>query len=178
MALHRQCRDDRLGRGGTPRRRPDRSARRARARALAARSVGRKSARSGAVPVRIGVIGGGAWGTALAQVAAAGGPVLLWAFEPDVVDAINADHVNPVFLAGVPLSHGVQATNDLGDLASCEALLVVTPAQHMRRILGAAPVETRPLILCSKGIEADTMALMSEAAAQTCPDAPIAILSG
>ena len=128
--------------------------------------------------MRIGVIGGGAWGTALAQVAAAGGPVLLWAFEPDVVDAINADHVNPVFLAGVPLSHAIQATNDLHDLATCEALLVVTPAQHMRRILGAAPVETRPLILCSKGIEADTMALMSEAAAQTCPDAPIAVLSG
>ena len=128
--------------------------------------------------MKIGVIGGGAWGTALAQVAAAGGPVLLWAFEPDVVEAINQGHVNPIFLANVPLSPAIQATNDLHDLASCEALLVVTPAQHMRRILGAAPVETRPLILCSKGIEADTMALMSEAAAQTCPDAPIAVLSG
>ncbi|HMI19170.1 MAG TPA: NAD(P)H-dependent glycerol-3-phosphate dehydrogenase [Sphingomonas sp.] len=128
--------------------------------------------------MRIGVIGGGAWGTALAQVASAGGEVLLWAFEPDVVEAINADHVNPIFLAGVPLSPAIRATNDLADLASCEALLVVTPAQHMRRILGAAPVGNRPLILCSKGIEADTMALMSEAAADTCPDAPIAVLSG
>src|SRR4051812_38269576 len=173
MALHRQCRDDRLGRGGTPRRRPDRSARRARACALAVGSDGRESARSRGEGMKIGVIGGGAWGTALAQVAAAGGPVLLWAFEPDVVDAINADHVNPVFLPGVPLSPAIQATNDLRELATCEALLVVTPAQHMRRILGAAPVGTRPLILCSKGVEADTMALMSEAAAQTCPDAPI-----
>jgi glycerol-3-phosphate dehydrogenase (NAD(P)+) len=128
--------------------------------------------------MKIGVIGGGAWGTALAQVATAGGEVLLWAFEPDVVEAINTDHVNPVFLAGVPLSPGIRATEDLADLASCEALLVVTPAQHMRRILGAAPVGNRPLILCSKGIEADTMALMSEAAADTCPDAPIAVLSG
>ena len=128
--------------------------------------------------MRIGVIGGGAWGTALAQVAAAGGEVLLWAFEPDVVEAINADHMNSIFLAGVPLSPVIRATNDLADLASCEALLVVTPAQHMRRIIGAAPVGDRPLILCSKGIEADTMSLMSEAAADTCPDAPIAVLSG
>ncbi len=128
--------------------------------------------------MRIGVIGGGAWGTALAQVAAAGGEVLLWAFEPEVVDAINADHVNPMFLAGVPLRPGVRATNDLRDLAASDALLVVTPAQHMRRILGAVPVERRPLVLCSKGIEADTMALMSEAAAATCPDAPVAVLSG
>ena len=128
--------------------------------------------------MKIGVIGGGAWGTALAQVAAAGGEVLLWAFEPDVVDAINAAHVNPMFLAGVSLSPAIRATNDLRDLATCEALLVVTPAQHMRRILGAAPVERRPLILCSKGIEAETMALMSEAAGETCPEAPIAVLSG
>jgi len=128
--------------------------------------------------MKIGVIGGGAWGTALAQVAAAGGPVLLWAFESDVVEAINRDHMNPIFLAGVPLAPGIQATNDLHDLAKCDALLVVTPAQHMRRILEAAPVKARPLILCSKGIEADTMALMSEAAAEACPDAPIAVLSG
>ena len=128
--------------------------------------------------MKIGVIGGGAWGTALAQVAAAGGDVLLWAYEPEVVDAINAGRGNPLFLANVALSPAIKATNDLGALADCEALLVVTPAQHMRRILGAAPVGTRPLILCSKGIEAETMALMSEAAAATCPQAPVAVLSG
>jgi glycerol-3-phosphate dehydrogenase (NAD(P)+) len=128
--------------------------------------------------MKIGVIGGGAWGTALAQVAAAGGEVLLWAFEREVVDAINAGHVNPFFLAGVPLAPEVAATTDLQALADCDALLVVTPAQHMRGILRAAPVGTRPLVLCSKGIEAETMALMSEAAAATCPDAPIAVLSG
>jgi len=128
--------------------------------------------------MKIGVIGGGAWGTALAQVAAAGGEVLLWAFEPEVVDAINLSHLNPIFLAGVPLSPAIRATGDLGELAACDALLVVTPAQHMRRILGDAPVGQRPLILCSKGIEAETMALMSEAAKETCPGAPIAVLSG
>jgi glycerol-3-phosphate dehydrogenase (NAD(P)+) len=128
--------------------------------------------------MKIGVIGGGAWGTALAQVAAAGGDVLLWAHERDVVDAINRDHLNPIFLPDIALSPMIRATDDLADLAQCDALLVVTPAQHMRRILAAAPIGQRPLMLCSKGIEADTMALMSEAAAQTCAEAPIAVLSG
>jgi len=128
--------------------------------------------------MRIGVIGGGAWGTALAQVASAGGEVLLWAYEAEVVASIARDHVNPLYLPGVPLSPAIEATSDLAALADCAALLVVTPAQHMRSILARTPVGSRPLILCSKGIEAETMALMSEAAARACPDAPIAVLSG
>jgi glycerol-3-phosphate dehydrogenase (NAD(P)+) len=128
--------------------------------------------------MRIGVIGGGAWGTALAQVAAAGGDVLLWAYEPEVVDGVNRGHENTLYLPGIALSPAIQATTDLADLAACDALLVVTPAQHMRAILAATPVGTRPLLLCSKGIEAGTMALMSEVAHQACPQAPVAVLSG
>jgi len=85
---------------------------------------------------RLGVIGGGAWGTALAQVGASGGrEVLLWAREPEVVEAINSDHENTVFLAGPKLDPAVRATDDLGALEGCGALLVVTPAQHMRSVL-------------------------------------------
>jgi glycerol-3-phosphate dehydrogenase (NAD(P)+) len=126
----------------------------------------------------IGVVGAGAWGTALAQVAAQGGDALLWAFETDVAEAINRSHENPVYLPGVPLAPAVRATSALADLADCDFLLVVTPAQHMRSILGNTPVGTKPLLLCSKGIEAGSMALMSEVAAATCPDAPVAVLSG
>ncbi|WP_404710800.1 NAD(P)H-dependent glycerol-3-phosphate dehydrogenase [Sphingomonas sp. MMS24-J13] len=126
----------------------------------------------------IGVIGAGAWGTALAQVAAQGGDVLLWAHEPEVAEAINDAHANPLYLPGVDLAAGVRATASLADLAGCEALLVVTPAQHMRGILARTPVGTTPLLLCAKGIEAGTMALMSEAAAEVCPEAPVAVLSG
>ncbi|PZU08574.1 NAD(P)H-dependent glycerol-3-phosphate dehydrogenase [Sphingomonas sp.] len=126
----------------------------------------------------IGVIGAGAWGTALAQVAAQNGPVTLWAFEPEVAAAINEVRENSAFLAGVPLSPAIRATAHIADLAACDALLVVTPAQHMRVILRAAPVDSTPLLLCAKGIEAGTMALMSEAAADACPDAPLAALSG
>jgi len=128
--------------------------------------------------MKIGVIGAGAWGTALAQVCAAGGEeVLLWAFEPEVIDAINGARENPLYLPGVPLSADVRATGDMNALEACDALLVVTPAQHLRAILANAP-KGKPLVLCSKGIEAGTGLLMSEAAAQAQPDSPICVLSG
>ncbi|HST36703.1 MAG TPA: NAD(P)H-dependent glycerol-3-phosphate dehydrogenase [Allosphingosinicella sp.] len=129
--------------------------------------------------MKIGVIGAGAWGTALAQVAAAGGEeVLLWAREADVVESVNADHENAVFLKGVPLSETIRATGALGDLAACDAYLVVTPAQHLRVVLGGMDAGGRPLVLCSKGIEDATGLLMHEVAAEAQPGSPIAVLSG
>jgi glycerol-3-phosphate dehydrogenase (NAD(P)+) len=129
--------------------------------------------------MRIGVIGGGAWGTALAQVAASGGePVLLWAREDEVVESVNGAHENRLFLPGVPLSPTVRAAGDLGELAACEALLVVTPAQHMRAVLSQLPQRAVPLILCAKGIEDASMRLLHEVAHEVQPGAPIAVLSG
>jgi glycerol-3-phosphate dehydrogenase (NAD(P)+) len=129
--------------------------------------------------MRIGVIGGGAWGTALAQVAAAGGePVLLWALEPDVVEAVNGGHENPIYLSGVPLSPAIRATGSLADLQSCDALLVVTPAQHVRRVLDGIDAAGKPLVLCSKGIEAGSRKLVSEVAEEVQPGASIAVISG
>jgi len=129
--------------------------------------------------MKTGIIGGGAWGTALAQVAAAGGrESLLWVLEPDVVESINARHENAVFLPGIPLAAEVRATADLADLASCEALLVVTPAQHMRAVLERLPDGDKPLILCAKGIEEKSGALLHDVARETCPNAPVAVLSG
>ncbi len=128
--------------------------------------------------MKLGIVGGGAWGTALAQVAVANGPATLWARSVEVVDAINATHANPAYLPGVELSPAIGATNDAATLADCGALLLVTPAQHMRTVMAALPVTDQPLILCSKGIEAGTRLLMSEVAAELRPDAPIAVLSG
>ncbi|MET3724855.1 NAD(P)H-dependent glycerol-3-phosphate dehydrogenase [Sphingomonas trueperi] len=129
--------------------------------------------------MKIGVIGGGAWGTALAQVAARGeAPVLLWAREPEVVESINTSHENRQFLAGVPLSPSIRATGSLGDLADCEALLVVAPAQHVRSVLAEMTVGATPLVLCAKGIEAGTRLLVGEVARSVAPEAPIAVLSG
>jgi len=128
--------------------------------------------------MRIGVIGAGAWGTALAQVAAADGDVLLWALEPEAVEAINGSHENPAYLAGIPLSPRIRATGTLADLSVCDALLVVTPAQHVRATLAGLDVAGKPLVLCAKGIEAGTQLLVSEVAAQAQPEAIIAVLSG
>lgn len=129
--------------------------------------------------MRIGVIGGGAWGTALAQVAAANGePVILWARETDVVTAINLAHENTVFLPNVPLSPSIQATGALDDLAGCDALLLVTPAQHLRSVLSDLPQGHHPLVLCAKGIEAGTKSLMSDVAGELRAGSPIAVLSG
>jgi len=128
--------------------------------------------------MRLGVLGGGAWGTALAQVAAGGGDVLLWAREPEVVEAINSRHENPVFLPGRALDPAIRASGDLAELAECEAWLVVTPAQHMRPVLEAAPAGNRPLVLCSKGIEERSGDLLHRVAKSACPDAQVAVLSG
>jgi glycerol-3-phosphate dehydrogenase (NAD(P)+) len=129
--------------------------------------------------VKLGVIGGGAWGTALAQVASAGErETLLWALEPEVVDAVNDAHENTVFLAGVPLNRAIRATSNLEELGTCDAWLVVTPAQHMRGVLEQAPAGAKPLILCSKGIEERSGQLLHRVAKDARPDSPIIVLSG
>ena len=127
----------------------------------------------------LAVIGAGAWGTALAQVAAgAGRPTLLWALEDEVVAAVNETHENSVYLPGVPLSPVIEATGDLADLGNCDAWLVVTPAQHMRSVLEKAPHAGKPLVLCSKGIENRSGKLLHHVAAEICPESPINVLSG
>ncbi|PTQ13396.1 glycerol-3-phosphate dehydrogenase [Sphingomonas oleivorans] len=129
--------------------------------------------------MKIGVIGAGAWGTALAQVAATRDrDVLIWAREPEVSASINEARVNAAFLPGIRLSSAIRATSDLAALADRDALLLVTPAQFLRSVLAEVPVGARPIILCAKGIEAGTRMLMSEVAAEAAPDAPIAVLSG
>ena len=106
---------------------------------------------------RIGIIGAGAWGTALAHVLAhAGRNVLLWARNGALAEDINATHVNTPYLPAVTLSSALRATSRPEDLAPCEALLLVTPAQHMRAVAGrVAPrvAGDTPVVLCSKGSE-------------------------
>jgi glycerol-3-phosphate dehydrogenase (NAD(P)+) len=129
--------------------------------------------------MKLGVIGGGAWGTALAQVAATGDrETVLWALEDDVVTAVNKIHENPVYLRGLKLNPAIRATGNFSDLAGCDAWLVVTPAQHMRAILGRMPCPKMPLVLCSKGIEENSGALLHEVAKEVCATSPVAVLSG
>jgi glycerol-3-phosphate dehydrogenase (NAD(P)+) len=127
----------------------------------------------------IGVIGAGAWGTALAQMLASDGrAVTLWAYEPEVVQAINAEHRNPLYLPSATLAATIRATGDLADLASLDTVLVVTPAQVLGRVLSGLPAHPRDLVLCSKGIEAGTGRLMNDVAREAAPGSAIAVLSG
>ena len=130
----------------------------------------------------ISIIGAGAWGTALALAARrAGNDVTLWAYEADIVAAINDAHENTLYLPGVTLDPAIRATADLAEAASADALLLAAPAQHMRTTI--APLASHlppatPLIVCAKGIEQETLALMSEAVAAIFPQNPVFILSG
>ncbi len=127
----------------------------------------------------IGVIGAGAWGTALAQALASdGSAVLLWAREAELVEEINTRRSNSLFLPGAELALSISATNQIGDLAGLPILLAVTPAQHLAAVLASLPDAPRDLVLCAKGIEAGTGRLMADVAAEAAPQACIAVLSG
>lgn len=131
----------------------------------------------------IGVIGGGAWGTALAQSAClAGCNVTLWAREEDTVNDINQNHINGAFLKDVPLDPKLRATTDLEKIANQDAILIVTPAQFVRSVLSdLAPFlqsSSVPLIICAKGIEQSSSKLMTDVVSETVPNATPAILSG
>ncbi len=129
--------------------------------------------------VQVGVIGAGAWGTALAQVMASdGSDVLIWAREAELVEEINTRHTNSLFLPSATLAPSVRATNTIADLAQVPVLLVVTPAQHLAAVLAGLPDGPRDLVLCSKGIEAGTGRLMADVAHDAAPAASLAVLSG
>jgi glycerol-3-phosphate dehydrogenase (NAD(P)+) len=131
---------------------------------------------------KAGVIGGGAWGTALAQVCArAGLETTLWAREADVVASVNADHENTSFLPGVALEPSIRATGDFAELAASDLVLAVAPAQHLRATLAAFAPHVREglqILLCAKGIEQGSLKLMTEVLAETIPQAQPAVLSG
>jgi|TARA_B100000614_G_scaffold255975_1_gene273794 glycerol-3-phosphate dehydrogenase (NAD(P)+) len=131
---------------------------------------------------KIAVVGAGAWGTALAQVAAkAGREVTLWAREAEVVESVNTVHENSLFLPGIALDPALRATGDLAEVADADAILMVTPAQHMRRVLETLAPEVaaeKPVVLCAKGVEQSTNYLLTEVLAEAMPQARAAVLSG
>ena len=131
----------------------------------------------------IGVIGAGAWGTALAMAAhRAGNHVVLQAHEAEVVDAIAAKQENTVYLPGVQLPAEIRATTSLADAVAADAVLLVAPAQFLRTVCEAAKPHWRdgvPAIICAKGIEQGSYKLMGDVVRESLGEAaPIAVLSG
>jgi glycerol-3-phosphate dehydrogenase (NAD(P)+) len=126
----------------------------------------------------VGVIGAGAWGTALSEVCArAGRRVVLWAREPEVRQSIAERGRNDLFLPGVTLSEAVSVTGDFAALAACDLVLAVPPAQYVEPFAVHAP-EGLPVVLCAKGIEQGSLKLMTEVLAECLPMARPAVLSG
>lgn len=130
----------------------------------------------------VGVIGGGAWGTALAQMMASNGrKTTIWVLEPEVAQSINASHENTLYLPGVSLSPALKATNDLSEAAASDILILVTPAQHVRTTIEKIKGELesgKALVICSKGIELDSGLLLSQVVKQVVPEAVLAVLTG
>ena len=130
----------------------------------------------------IGIAGAGAWGTALANAAAAAGnDVVLWMRSAEQAAALARSRMNERFLPGIRLHDRIRPTADLPDLAPARAVLLVTPAQTTREmaaaLAGLLPQET-PLVLCAKGIERGSNAFLCDAVAEVRPGAPVAVLSG
>jgi glycerol-3-phosphate dehydrogenase (NAD(P)+) len=126
----------------------------------------------------IGVVGGGAWGTALACLARrAGREVTLWSRDPSISASIARERTNNVYLPGIPLDSGIVAAADLSELARCDALLLACPAQAVRTLAQKLPGES-PVIVCAKGIEAGSGLLMPEVMNEVRPERRIALLSG
>lgn len=132
---------------------------------------------------RLAIIGGGAWGTALATAARrAGSAPVLWARNRDVVTAINERHRNPMFLPDVALDSAITATCEIeAAVDGAEGALLVVPAQFLRGVVHFLKDHLRrplPLLQCAKGIEAGSLRTMSEIVAEVLPDCPCAVLSG
>ena len=131
----------------------------------------------------VGIIGGGAFGTAMACVSRRSGhETTLWAREPYTVAALNRDGINPLYLPRVRVEPGIVATNDLAQAtAGNDFILMVVPAQFLRSVavqMRAMLAAGTPVVTCAKGIERGTCALMPEVLAETLPTAKIAVLSG
>ncbi len=129
-----------------------------------------------------GVVGAGAWGTALAQLCArAGLDVTLWTREPALARSLAETGRNDLYLPGVALAPAICATSDLADLSSADLILATTPAQHMRGVLAGLKLKLHagaPVILCAKGVEQGSLKLMTQVLAETLPQARPAVLSG
>lgn len=133
--------------------------------------------------MRVAVIGAGAWGTALADVLARNGhEVTIWAFEPDVAESIAREGMNHRFLAGKRLHPSLRATSELREaLVGAELVTFVAPSHVLRRVArSAAPAvpADAPLVVATKGIERDTLRIMTDVIAEELPGRPVAALSG
>lgn len=131
---------------------------------------------------KVAVIGGGAWGTAIANLLGNNGhQVKLWCFEKSLISDINQFHENKLFLQDIKLSNNIEAINDFNDMKDIKAVFSVIPVQYTKITL--LPLQnildnTTPIVICSKGIENESQRLLSDIIKELFPQSHIAVLAG
>jgi glycerol-3-phosphate dehydrogenase (NAD(P)+) len=132
----------------------------------------------------VGIVGAGSWGTTLAGIAAHHDEVVLWAREPEIVEAVNRDHDNPLFLAGVTLPGRVRATSVLEEALDVDVVVSAVPSKHVRQVWSQAGPHVRadrPLVSLTKGIERHSLLRMTQVLGEVLPDhdvSRIGVLAG
>mgnify|MGYP001083316723 CR=1 FL=1 len=131
---------------------------------------------------RVGIVGAGAWGTSIAMQAIRGGNnVVIWAREQEVVNSINNESVNSIFLPNIKLDTRITAIAELSELLPVDMIFIAVPAQHFRETckkLEQYLLPNIPVIICSKGIEQGTNALMNNILSECIPQSSAMIMSG
>ncbi len=138
---------------------------------------------TGRSSTRCAVVGGGAWGTAIAdRLSRNGHHVVLWAREQDVVDAVNAQHENPRFLAGAPLSPQLRASSAMAEaLDGAELVVYAAPSHVLRPVVRSGRdhlLATAVLAVATKGIERESLALMTDVVHDEAPAHDVTAVSG
>ena len=132
--------------------------------------------------LKVGLLGGGSWGTTVAALVARNAPATLWARNPETVREINQQHSNETYLPGARLPEKLQATADIGEaVAGADVIVMGIPSQNFRSVLQEVREHIRPwvpVISLTKGLELDTRMRMTEIIAEVLPGHPVGVLTG
>ena len=132
--------------------------------------------------LKVGVLGGGSWGTTVASLVTRNAPVQLWARSPETVREINEKHSNERYLPGIELPKKLSATDDLAEAVStADVLVMAVPSQNFRKVLEEVKDHVRawvPIISLTKGLEVETRMRMTEVVEEVLPGHPVGVLTG
>ena len=132
--------------------------------------------------LKVGLLGGGSWGTTVASLVSRNAPVILWARNPDTVAEINGEHSNERYLPGAKLPEKLLATNDIAEaVKSADVVIMGIPSHNFRSVLIEVRKHIRawvPIISLTKGLELDTGMRMTEIINEVLPGHPVGVLTG
>ena len=132
--------------------------------------------------LKVGLLGGGSWGTTVASLTTRNAPVTLWARNPDTVAEINEHHTNSTYLPDTNLPAALTATHDIAEaVREADVLVMAIPSQNFRQVLEQAAGHLRawvPIVSLTKGLEVETRMSMTEVIGEVTPGHPAGVLTG